>query len=131
LKPVRKRLLIVDAFVNLVLGILLLSFPIGTAPWLGVPFSGSSFYPTILGGVLFGIGAALLLEAYGKPEGSGGLALTGAIAINFCGAGVLCLWLLFSPLHLPLRGYLILWTIALAVLSLGAVELISRPWKGE
>ncbi len=120
-----KLLLIIDAGVNLLLGALLLSFPLGTATWLGVPSADSAFYPTILGGVLFGIGLALLLEAYGSQRAVRGLGIAGAIAINFCGAGVLAVWLLATSLRIPLRGQILLGTIAVVVLALGMIELVS------
>ena len=83
-----------------------------------------NFYPVILGAVLFGIGAALLLEAHEEQKGISGLGLEGAIVINFCGAGALLGWLLAVPLKIPLRGYVVLWVIAILVLLVGIVELI-------
>jgi hypothetical protein len=122
----QKKLLILDAVVNLLLGVLLLCFPFGIASWLGVPEGGSNVYPIILGAVLFGIGAALLLEAQGDQKGIRGLGLEGAIAINFCGAGALAVWLLLVPVDIPLRGYVVLWTIAISVLVIGIVELVHQ-----
>ncbi len=130
MKPKSKILLLMDGIVNLLLGILLLLFPFGIAQVFGVPQSNSNFYPTILGAVIFGIGVSLLLEVYGKPRGIHGLGLAGAVVINFCGAGVLTLWLISDPFNLPLRGYIILWTIAIVVLALGCVELFGKSWKG-
>lgn len=124
-----KKLLIIDGIVNLLLGVLLLLFPFGLAQQLGLPIPDTQFYPSLFGAVLFGIGIALLIEAYGTPSGIRGLGLAGAIAINFCGAGVLILWLLLIPLDLPLRGQIILWTIAITVLAIGLWELFNRPWK--
>ena len=121
-----KKLLILDAAVNLLLGVLLLCFPLGLAVWLGLPEGGSNVYPIILGAVLFGIGAALLLEAQGDQMGIRGLGLEGAIAINFCGAGALAVWLLLVPVDIPLRGYVVLWTIAISVLVIGIVELVHQ-----
>ena len=122
--PSVRTLLIIDGLVNLLLGVLLLLFPLGLASVLGVPLPGSHFYPSILGAVLFGIGIALMIDAYGAPAGIRGLGLPGAIAINLCGGMVLLGWLLFAPLDLPLRGRVTLWTIAVVVLSIGAVELL-------
>jgi len=129
MQEAKKRLLIIDGIVNLLLGILLLLFPFGLAPLLGVPVPNNHFYPTILGAVLFGIGVALLIDAYGNQRGISGLGIAGAIVINLCGATILILWLLFNSLNLPLRGYVILWTIAIVVLSVGLIELISRTWE--
>jgi hypothetical protein len=129
MKAKSKTLLLIDGFVNLLIGILLLLFPFGMAQLLGVPLANLNFYPTLLGAVIFGIGISLLLEVYGEPSGIHGLGLAGAIAINFCGAGVLTLWLISAPLNLPLRGYIILWIIAVVVLGIGFIELISKSWK--
>jgi hypothetical protein len=117
-----KLLLVIDAGINLLLGGLLLLFPLGIAARLGLPPADSAFYPVILGGVLFGIGLALLLEAFGEGRGLHGLGMAGAIAINFCGAGVLAVWLVAVPSTLPLRGQLLLWTIAVGVLAIGLIE---------
>jgi hypothetical protein len=126
MKAKSKILLLIDSIVNLLVGILLLLFPLGMAQLLGVPPPNINFYPTILGAVIFGIGIAFLLEIYGEPRGILGLGLAGAIAINFCAAGVLTLWLISTPLNLSLRGYIILWTTAIVVLAIGFFELISK-----
>ena len=120
-----KTLLIIDGVINLVLGGLLLSFPWGTAAYLGVPQAAHSFYPTILGGVIFGIGVALLIEVWGVEYVIPGLGLAGAIVINFCGAGVLTFWLITRSLDIPTRGYYVLWIIAICVFGIGAVELLT------
>lgn len=119
-------LLTIDGIINFTLGILLLLFPLGIARWMGVPEAVSSFYPTLLGGVILGIGIALFVERYGQKYHIRGLGLGGAIAINLCGALVLLVWLFINPWELPLRGYLILWMIALGVLCLGVIELLSK-----
>jgi hypothetical protein len=129
LRVVRNYLLIVDGLVNLLLGVLLLSFPLGIATILGVPVPIINFYPLLLGAVLFGIGIALLIEFYGDQYGLRGLGIAGAIAINFCGATILIIWLLFSSVNLPLRGHIILWTIAIVVLTIGIIELLSKSWE--
>ena len=122
-------LLSIDGIINLVLGILLLLFPFGIAELLGVPEAKTNFYPTILGGVIFGIGISLFIERYGFKHQIRGLGLGGAIAINICGALVLLIWLLINPFNLPLRGYIILWTIAAGVLIIGIIELIAKSWR--
>ena len=76
-------------FINVFLGLLLILFPFGIAESFGVPIPISNFYPTILGGVIFGIGIALYIERYGYKSGIRGLGLGGAIAINICGGLVL------------------------------------------
>ena len=131
MKPKHKTFLLVDGIINLILGILLLLFPFGVAEILGAPLPESNFYPTLLGGVIFGIGIALLIEGYGQTRGIRGLGLGGAIVINFCGAGILVLWLVFKPLNIPLRGLIILWVIALSVIGLGILEVLAKTWRQD
>ena len=125
----QKNLLLIDGIANLVIGVLLLLFPLGVAEFLGVPQPESHFYPTILGGVILGIGIALLIERYGFEAGLRGLGLGGAIAINICGSLVLLGWLIIAPPSIPLRGLILLWIIGLLVLGIGLVELATKSWR--
>ncbi len=118
----RTTLLKADAAINLILGILLMAFPAGLVKALGIPIAEPSFYPTILGGVLFGIGLALLLECYRKSNRLIGLGLGGAITINLCGGFVLAVWLLSDKLTLPLRGLLLLWFLVLLLVGISLLE---------
>ena len=115
-------LLKVDAAINLIIGILLLAFPAGLVKALGIPMEVPAFYATILGGVLFGIGLALLKECYWKSSRFSGLGLGGAIAINLCGGGVLVTWLISDALILPLRGQIFLWFLVLLLIGLSLLE---------
>lgn len=124
-----KLFLLIDGIINLVLGIILLLFPLGMVKLLGLPYTNTNFYAVILGAVLFGIGIALLIERYGAHRDIRGLGLGGAIAINLCGAGTLLTWLLISPLDIPLRGHIILWSIAIIVLIVGLAELMAKTWR--
>ncbi len=122
-EDMQKTLLLVDAVVNLVLGSLLILYPRGLVDVLGMPPLTTTFFPRVLGGVLLGVGVALLIEYRG---GSGGLGLDGAIAINLCGAGVVAGWLLIAPQTVPPRGRVTLWIIALLVIGIGLIELKHR-----
>ncbi len=124
-----KKLLLIDGIANLALGTLLLFFPFGAAEFFGVPLSTSNFYPTILGGVIFGIGVALLIERYGFENQIRGLGLGGAIAINLCGSLVLLGWLIFTPPAIPMRGSVLLWGIGILVLGIGLAELAAKAWR--
>jgi hypothetical protein len=98
---VQRPLLLADAVINLALGVLLLLYPQWLAAALGMPPVATNFFPNVLGGVLFGIGLALLIAHHG---GSQGLGLDGAIAINLCGAGVVAGWLIVgNTTHPPGR----------------------------
>lgn len=123
-------LLALDAIINLILGIILLLYPIGIHSQLGLPEPTSYFYTSILGGVIFGIGLALLLEwRYGQTIR--GLGLAGAIAINLCGGGALLLWLTRHGLSLPRQGLILLWLVDILVLGIGILELVSGSWKSS
>jgi hypothetical protein len=121
-------LLACDAIINLLLGFLLLLFPAGIVDFLGLPPTNSHFYPTILGGVIFGIGAALGIELFFYQKSSG-LGLGGAITINFSGGLVLLYWLLFTDLDIPLRGSIILWTVCILVLGIGIIEVATKSYR--
>ncbi len=122
----RSRVLRIDALINFLLGGALRFFPF-TAVWLGIPEASSSFYPTILGGVLFGIGIALAWEARRGEGQAVGLGLAGAVAINLCGGVVLTIWLANGGLNIPLRGQIILWSLALALVLISLAELRLPP----
>jgi hypothetical protein len=119
----QKSLLLTDAIINLVLGALLILYPQGLVEVLGMPPVITTFFPRVLGGVLFGIGIALLISCWGGVQGLG---LDGAIAINLCGAGVVIGWLVAAPSAIPPRGRVTLWIIALLVIGIGLVELRHR-----
>jgi hypothetical protein len=125
-KPTASLLLRIDAAVNLLLGLLLLAFSRPLAQALGVPYATEGFYPTILGAVLFGIGIALAMEARRPPEGLPGLGLGGAVAINLSAGFVLLGWLVLGGLQLPLRGLVLLWSLAVLLVGLSTCELIAH-----
>lgn len=122
-------LLLIDAGINLALGIILLFFPLGAAAFFGVPQTDTNLYPSLLGAVLFGIGIALLVDLYGAPQGLRGLGLGGAVVINLAAASALLLWLVLVPFELPTRGVVLLWSTAVVVLVIGFVELLAKPWR--
>jgi hypothetical protein len=116
-------LLTLDAIINLALGVLLIVFPAGLVSSLGIPNVEVAFYHSILGGVLFGTGIALLIQ---RVRGSSGLGLEGAISINLSGGLVLAGWVLFGALSLPLRGRILLWALVVILIGISALELLAR-----
>ena len=119
-----KKVLLIDAVINLFLGILLFLFSDTVVNMLGVPASENAFYPNILGAVLIGIAIALVLEYYRKPDGLVGLGLGGAISINLCGGIVLFIWLLSRKLNLPLKGTIFLWSLAFIIVIISMTEFL-------
>ena len=116
------RLLELDGVGNVLLGLPLLLFPGLVSDFLGLPRSGTTFYPAILGAVFVGIGIALLLERF-KPS-LRGLGLAGAMSINLVFGVVLAGWLL-SGVDLPTRGLLVLWILALILVGISVAEALS------
>ena len=122
IKASQRLLLVIDALVNLLLGLALLLAPYGLGDLLGLPDAANAFYSMVLGGVLIGIAAALLLSLR-CPDGLG---LLGAIVINLCGAGAVGVWLVSADVQLPARGQFLLWGVVILVLGLGFAELFAR-----
>jgi cation transport ATPase len=118
------KLLLLDAVINLILGVLLATFPKTVVDFLGVPDTDTTFYPSILGAVLVGIGVALVIEYFRRSTGAAGLGLHGAIAINLCGALFLVGWLLIGNLEIPLRGHVFLWSLAAVLIVISVAELV-------
>lgn len=123
----RGRLLLVDAAVNLALGVVLLLAPLGSLRSIGVPSPSTYLFTSILGGVLVGIGGALLASARGLD----GLGLVGAIVINVCGAVALIGWLVSSDSALVPLATVTLWVIAALVLLIAGLEVASKPWRDD
>jgi len=121
-------LLIVDAFINYALGILCILYPY-VAETIGVPFVENSFYPNILGAVLFGIGIALTIEYFRKQLGWVGLGLGGAVAINLAGGTVLIFWLILGNLTIPFRDQVFLWLLAIILVLISSIELVVHVRK--
>ncbi|MBT3337657.1 MAG: hypothetical protein HN855_15030 [Anaerolineae bacterium] len=125
MKP--SKVLLFDALINFILGILLLlliPFPNQLPELLGVPKVQEVFYPTIMGAVFIGIAVALVVEAYRSvPHGFVGLGLGGAIAINLSGGAALVGWLVFGKLEIALHGKFFLWGIAIILMLISVIEL--------
>ena len=119
-----KELLTLDGVVNLVLGTLLMWYPPSLATAIGLP-TGRSFFASILGAVLFGVGVALLIERW-RPLRIAGLGLGGAISINLCGGVVLAVWLFGDWLDLTALGQLAGWVLVLLLVGLSTLELYAH-----
>ena len=128
----RKSLLVIDAVINFVLGILLLlaiPYPKTITKFLGLPLINDPFYPSIVGSVLIGIGFALLIEVFRlKNTAISGLGLGGAVAINLSGGLILLTWLIFGELMIPQRGYIFLWLLTVILVGISIIETFIA-WK--
>ena len=92
----------------LCLGVVLITFPAAIVEALGLPDSDRAFYPSVLGGVLIGIGLAFWMQVRNTAVISRGLGVLGAVIINISGGTVLAAWLVFGDLEIPLRGVIVL-----------------------
>ncbi len=119
----RRTLLELDGYANILLGLVLTFFPAPVARILGLPGIEHAFYPSLFGAVLIGIGVALLLERFRRSEHLIGLGLSGALIINLCFGIALAAWLTVADLVLPFRGYLVLWILVAVLVGFGSVEL--------
>ena len=120
----KKTTLLIDASINFILAILLLTFSPALVNFLGVPDTDNSFYPNILGAIFLGITIALVIEANRKhSDRYVGLGLIGAISINLSGGLVLLLWLLLGGLNLPLKGLIFLWVLDILLVVVSSIEL--------
>jgi len=119
-----KMLLLIDAIINLFLGVILLFYSKLIVRFFGLPQTNNSFYPTILGAVLFGIGVALIIE-YKGLKSIGGLGVGGAISINLIGGIALLVWLIWGNLTVPIHGFIILWILALLLVGISVFELLN------
>jgi len=68
----RQKVLLIDSAINLALAFILITFPEKLVNLLGIPKAEHSFYPSILGAVLLGIGVALIIMALNYSQFSTG-----------------------------------------------------------
>jgi hypothetical protein len=122
------RILAVDAAANAGLGLPLLIAPRRVAQVLALPDGAGGFYQRVLGGVLTGIAAALLVERRRATSGGPvGLGTGGAIVINALGGGSVALWLVSSQGRgMRGRGRVVLGVVAVGVLAIGIVEALGE-----
>jgi uncharacterized membrane protein HdeD (DUF308 family) len=65
MKLKHKKLLLIDGIVNLILGVLLLLFPIGIIDHLGLPSTNTNFYPSIFGSLDIPLRGQIILWTIG------------------------------------------------------------------
>lgn len=128
----RTKLLTVDGAANLLFEVALLAFPRPVFEAVGLPLAGRGVSPTILGGVLIGIGIALMQESRSKGGNTSGLDLGGAVAINLTAGLAIAGWLLLSETSdLSFLGQILLWVLVLFLVSPSGGEVIARMRAGK
>ncbi len=127
----RTRLLTVDGVANLLFGVFVLAGPRSLFEALGLPWTGRGLYATILGGVLVGIGIALLLESRWQIGEAVGLGLGGAVAINLTAGLAIAAWMLLSGADaVSSGGRAILWLLVLFLVGLSTAEIVTHRRVG-
>ncbi len=127
----RSQLLTVDGVANLLFGLFLLASPGSFFEALGLPWTGRGLYVTILGGVLVGIGIALMLESR-RVGGLVGLGLGGAVAINLTAGLAIAAWLLLSEADgVSSGGRIVLWLLVLFLVGLSSAEILAYRRKSS
>lgn len=128
---IRKIVLLIDAVINLFLGVFLIAYPPALVARWGLPKVNETFFPNVLGAVLIGVAVALIYEAIRNRDDEPGLGITGAVFINFCGAVILMCWLFSGKLTLPIHGYLLIWFLAFGLVLITGIEAIIFSGKNK
>ena len=115
------QFLLIEAIVKATGGLFLVLVPGLTIRFLGLPRSGTNFWPRLLGAVLLGLAMAAVLE--GTLRAQGGLGLAGSIAINLCVAIILGSSLILGKTAPTRRGRLILWLLLILLTLSSLAEL--------
>ena len=102
------------------LAALLLTAPALTIRALGLPSSGTSFWPRLIGGLLAGIALATLAGGMGWTKT--GIGLGGHIAISTTVAFILLAMLVNGPELPTRRGRALLWGLVLGLIAISLVE---------
>lgn len=116
-----RELLVLEVLLKLAAGLPLLLMPVGVVRLLGLPESGSGFWPRLLGAVLVGIAGACYLEA--RFPGSKGLALGGAILVNLSAAFAIAIMLAAGRAVATRRGRAGLWLAVALLVGLSLAEI--------
>ena len=127
-KP-RSVLLLVDAAINFLLGLLLLGFSRPLAHLLGVPYTD--------GQILSDASRRGIIRHRHRPDDrglsqvkrSGGIGPWRGCGHQSVWWAVLLFWLLSGVLDLPLRGLVFLWVLAIVLVGISAVELLAHYRK--
>ncbi len=116
-----QQLLWLEMLLRLSAGAVLLVLPLTAARILGLPVPQALLWPRLLGALLVGMAAAILLEGSGAT--ASGLGPGGLVVINLVTAGTLITLLVLDRACQTRRGKIFLWTLALLFVGLGILEI--------
>lgn len=116
-----QQLLWLETLLKLAGGLSLLAAPLTLSRLLGLPLPGSSLWPRLLGAVLCGLAAGTFIE--GTRPGSGGLGISGSIAVNLTAAGGIGVLLGLGMDAGTRRGRVVLWGLVALLVVLVLFEI--------
>jgi hypothetical protein len=103
------------------IGVIFALAPGLAASMLGMPGTGTGFWPRLTGALLLGIAIAVLIQ--GIYPGVRTIAPAGLIAINLSGAAMLAALLVLRRAAATRRGVVLLWVIAVNLVLLSLFEI--------
>jgi hypothetical protein len=116
-----QQLLWIETLLKLTGGLVLAIAPMSAVKVFGLPLTGTSFWPRLLGAVLIGLAVAMFLEA--RVTGSHGLGLAGCAVVNLAGAAMMAALLVVDAGPPSVRGRGLLWLLVIFLLVLSVLEL--------
>jgi hypothetical protein len=122
-----QNLLWLEVALKLTGGLTLALIPVTASRLVGLPISGTAFWPRLLGAVLIGLALATLLQGDTLLKGAfthgRGLGLAGSIAINLTSAAILTAQLVMTRAAATRRGNGALWALVAVLTGLSLFEL--------
>jgi hypothetical protein len=118
----RSVLVLIDAVIKLILGTVLVAFPMEIFQLLGLPLEMPPFYANILGALLMGISIVLLAGLTQSVRPRQWLTLDGVVVLNMFVLLALVALLVSGRVYAPLLGHVILWALAVLLTILTLVE---------
>jgi hypothetical protein len=118
-----QQLLWIETLLKLTGGLVLAIAPMSAVKLFGLPQTGTSFWPRLLGAVLIGLAGAMFLEA--RVAGSHGLGLAGCAVVNLTGAAMMAALLVTDAGPPSVRGRGLLWLLVILLAALSILELAS------
>jgi hypothetical protein len=116
-----QQLLWIETLLKLTGGLVLAIAPMSAVKLFGLPQTGTSFWPRLLGAVLIGLAGAMYLEA--RVPSSHGLGLAGCAVVNLTGAAMMAALLVTDTGPPSVRGRGLLWLLVILLAVLSTLEL--------
>ncbi len=117
-----QQLLWIEIFLKAAAGVTLVLIPLSAIRITGLQRPETGFWPRLLGAVVLGVAAAILISLH-FPNAHGGLGPAGLIPINLAGAGAMIAALIMGAAAPTRRGKLFIAANAAVLLALAFTEI--------